>query len=71
MNAGKTIQQTIRRGVRVRHHDGWQDRAVGKAVVPEGTLTTLVSGDVNGDCVADFAVRLTGSHTLTGAAVVL
>ncbi len=28
---------------------------------------TLVSGDVNGDSAADFAIRLTGSHALTGA----
>ena len=30
-----------------------------------GGGATLVSGDVNGDSAADFAIRLTGSHTLT------
>lgn len=32
---------------------------------------TVVSGHVNGDSAADFAIRLTGSHTLTGANFIL
>ena len=36
-----------------------------------GGGTTVVSGDVNGDSVADFAIKLTGSHALNGANFIL
>ena len=36
-----------------------------------GGGTTMVSGDVNGDSAADLAIKLTGSHALTGANFIL
>jgi hypothetical protein len=36
-----------------------------------GGGATVVSGDVNGDSAADFAIRLTGSHALTGSNFIL